>query len=319
MQPNQPKRTRRYCFTLWTHNQDIVNEANIQQIFNGILERHRESVGFIIGQLELCPGTNRRHFQCYIEFKRPQLGTRISTLLAVPSNSVHFEVSRGTSSENIDYCSKEESRVSGPWRVGDPQPGQGSRSDLESACNSLRDGGIKRVAEDHPSVYVKYAKGFQQLEQALRPSNHSFEPKEIIIRWGESGLGKTKFAYETYSNSEGGFYRAPAPTKGSVWFDGYNGESTVLFDDYGGASLYPLSMFLQLLDGYAMLVPVKGGFVPWKPRRIVITSNINPDMWYQGENPQQAYALRRRYTDVVEMTKPVPALIDSADITEETN
>ncbi|UYD39149.1 MAG: replication associated protein [Wigfec virus K19_443] len=298
MNQSTTNKARRYLFTLWLHNQDVVTQENIQSILDGL---PRDVIRFLVLQLELCPGTSRRHFQSYIEFTRPQLGTRIARLLAVPSDSLRFEVARGSSSQNIDYCTKEESRISGPWKLGDPSPGQGTRSDLSEACTTLRAHGIKRVAEDQPTVFVKYTKGLYALESILRNSIHTFSPKEVIIRWGSSGTGKTRFAYETYSSDPNGFYRAPAPYKGSYWFDGYQQESTVLFDDYGGDCLYPLPLMLQLLDGYGMLVPIKGGFVPWKPNRIVITSNIDPDLWYLAQNNEQVEALKRRFTDVKRM------------------
>jgi len=66
---------------------------------------------FSIFQLESCPETGRRHLQGYVRLRSPQ---RISALQrALPGG--HFEAAAAKESKNIEYCSKEESRVDGPW------------------------------------------------------------------------------------------------------------------------------------------------------------------------------------------------------------
>lgn len=287
--------SKRYCFTLWLHNQDIIDEENIQSTFDGLIEY---GVTFIIGQLELCPGTGRRHIQSYIEFKRAQRGTRIANVLGVPADSVHFQIANGSCDQNIAYCTKEASRLAGPYRMGEPSMGQGSRTDLLRATQVLREHGIKRVAEEHPTVFVKYHKGLSALQEALQPKP-VYKQRQVRVFWGPTGTGKTRRAYQEQPD----LYRVPAPTKGSYWFDGYSQESTVLIDDYGGTDgTYPITFMLQLLDGYPMKVPVKGGFVTWNPDIVYITSNIDPTIWYAGAPQAHIDALFRRFTLVEEIT-----------------
>lgn len=81
-----------------------------------------------------------------------------------------------------------------------------------------------------------------------------------------------------------------------MWFDGYEGQENVLFDDFHGG-VFKLPYLLKLLDRYPMRVPVKGGFVQWKPRRIFITSNIDPDLWFSNANREHVAALNRRFTE----------------------
>lgn len=52
-----------------------------------------------------------RHFQGYIEFKKP---TRLSAIKKL-FPKIHAEMSKGTRQQNIDYCSKSKTKISGPY------------------------------------------------------------------------------------------------------------------------------------------------------------------------------------------------------------
>jgi hypothetical protein len=109
-----------------------------------------------------------------------------------------------------------------------------------------------------------------------------------IVLWGRTGTGKTRFCYEQIKDST---YWSPGDYQ---WFDGYEGQRIVIIDDYRGE--YPLPLFLKLLDRYPMRVPVKGSFVEWCPKKIFITSNIEPAHWYQTDYESNCAMLRRLNT-----------------------
>ena len=69
---------------------------------------------YIVYQLELS-ATGTRHLQGYIEFKKAVV---FHEALEFFSSDFHFERRRATRRQARDYCSKEESRVRGPWSVG---------------------------------------------------------------------------------------------------------------------------------------------------------------------------------------------------------
>lgn len=112
---------------------------------------------------------------------------------------------------------------------------------------------------------------------------------EVLVFWGRTGAGKTRLVHELATD----LYIHP----GGAWFDGYDGQADVLFDDFGGSD-FRLPYLLKLLDRYQMTVPIKGGFVQWAPRRIFITSNIDPNNWYSGAFIEHQAALRRRITGI---------------------
>ena len=68
------------------------------------------------------------------------------------------------------------------------------------------------------------------------------------------------------------------PQGGSIWFDGYTGQETIITDDFSHRD-YKLSYLLRLLDRYAMTLPIKGGMIA---NNIIITSNYSPHSLYTG-------------------------------------
>lgn len=103
-----------------------------------------------------------------------------------------FTVCNDNSEACINYCSKELTRDTddniqgpmGPWWFPDEQAvrgvrGQGSRSDLEGAIDTLKQHGMKRVIQDHPEIYVKFGRGMKDLAQQLKPKYVAapFEPR----------------------------------------------------------------------------------------------------------------------------------------------
>lgn len=112
----------------------------------------------------------------------------------------------------------------------------------------------------------------------------------VIVYWGRTGSGKTRSVTE--NSNELWVY------PGNGWFDGYDGQEQVLFDDFSGSE-FKISYLLKLLDRYPMQVPIKGDFAHWVPQEIYITSNLDPDMWFPNAHSEHVAALRRRFTNVV--------------------
>lgn len=77
-----------------------------------------------------------------------------------------------------------------------------------------------------------------------------------------------------------------------VWWTGYCGQKTVLFDDFRGG--VPFHVLLTWLDGYPIVVPVHGGSVQLEATRIIITSNIPLEELYPNVDERQRLALKRR-------------------------
>jgi hypothetical protein len=104
---------------------------------------------------------------------------------------------------------------------------------------------------------------------------------------GPPGTGKTRKALE--ENKE---YYLLDNSGGPVWFDGYEGEETLVIDDFYGWIKY--NFILRLLDGHPCRLPIKGGFTYAGWTTVIITSNVHPDSWYKCDTQ----AMHRRITSI---------------------
>lgn len=94
---------------------------------------------YCIYQTEICPTTNKEHYQGYIEFKDKYSMKKIKELFN--DNTLHLEVRKGSQKQAIAYCSKSESRKEGtkPIVIGKPL-GQGHRTDLDEIFEDIEEG-----------------------------------------------------------------------------------------------------------------------------------------------------------------------------------
>ena len=98
--------------TLHLDTEEFDGETFLKQL----VEAKRIAYG--IGQIERCPTTGRLHFQFYIQAHRTQALSWVRKYIA---DRAHWEQARGNVQQCIDYCSKDDTRVAGPWTAGMPK------------------------------------------------------------------------------------------------------------------------------------------------------------------------------------------------------
>ena len=185
----------------------------------------------------------------------------------------HFEITRGTPQQNIDYCSKEGNFTEHGTRPMDPKEAgrRGGEMEIErweEAWTAAKEGRIEDIPADirlrHYGTIVKVASRFQQPPEEL----DSLDNLWIV---GEHGTGKSTWVHRTYP----GAYK-----KGfTKWWCGFRednpGHKTVLLDD-----LHPKFAEKEMLKNWADVFPfqaeIKGGSMTIRPERIIVTSNYHP-------------------------------------------
>ncbi len=258
-----------------------------------LLLKSLPGISFYVFQLEKCPETGRLHYQGYMEFDKKY---RLSTLRlrwVVVGPPPHFDLRRGTQDQAIEYCSKEETRMSGPWSFGEKSKSvQGQRTDLEGIYDLIKSGhGMVDIIDSAPASFIRYSSGIEKMILYLKRPRPLDSPPIIELYYGSTGTGKSRQAYELYPD----LYSKDPETH---WWDLYSAQITVLVDDFAGrASKTSLTSLLRLLDRYPITKQVKGAHVRLLFERLIITTNIHPSDWYDFENRvTQKAALFRRIT-----------------------
>ncbi len=268
---------------------------------NNPLEEDTESIhGFAriyrrgIVQLERGTGSTL-HLQGYLEARTP---IRISSLRLLFGGRAHWERRRGTARSAWDYCKKDQHLQDGDNSFihsfgTEPGPGgPGRRSDLYDLNQAIQGGSsLRGLREDFGEQIIKYSKGIRTLIDLHSEARDRSTGKMVFCFWGDTETGKTRTAWELYPD----LYDLPIQQGRSMWFNGYEGEKVVLFDEFEGEM--PLTSLLRILDRYALKVPTKGGYVQLVADIIIVTSNSHPREWYtwEGRENKEA-ALMRRFT-----------------------
>ncbi len=281
---------RFWCFT----SCDTETEQKFLQTIEGGLDALGGDVRYIVFQKERA-STGKIHYQGYVEFKKSYRFNRVRALIA---GNAHFEARRGTATEAIAYCKKEDTRIEGPWEFGQASKGPGTRTDLGSFRDAIRDGARRRdLFDSQPVMMAKFPKFYEAYRMTLQPEG--WRSVECVLLIGDTGTGKTRWVYDNWK----GFWRLPMITTG-LWFDTYDGHTHALMDDFAGAaSKVSLVSLLQILDGYFIKVPIKHGFTWWGPTHIAVTTNLEPRSWYQWNKREHQYmALARRFTKIMQFT-----------------
>lgn len=285
----QQATARAWC---WTLNID-ADPGPVATAFGLLLadRDHRYSVW----QLEKAPTTGKLHYQGYTEFAKPKKLGGMKKLM----NSAHFEKRLGSREQARDYCMKEDTRVHpaeehGDWAKG----GSGARSDILALYKDIKRGdSAATLVENHTVAFFKYHKGVDKVKSILSLAKPRTLTAPIVkVFWGKSGSGKTRSVYEMESD-ENLFSLVTNTSQNQIWWDGYEGQEAVLFDDFYGGIKH--GEMLKYLDRYKCRLAFKGGMTDMAWKRVYITSNRPPWSWYK--DPKGWAALERRLVEFGEI------------------
>ena len=106
--------------------------------------------------------------------------------------------------------------------------------------------------------------------------------------YGAPGTGKSHSARHDYGDDV--YIKAQ-----NKWWDGYNGQKTVILDDYDCKDV--LGHYLKIwADRYACTGEVKGATVNLQHEKFIITSNYSIGECFS--DPVMCEAIRRRFTEI---------------------
>lgn len=270
-----PNGFKNWCATLQVED-GVDGEAMLGEMFT------KGDLRYICGQLEC--GTHL-HLQFYVQRQKQ---TSLLQMKRQVNDKAHWEPCRATVAQNIAYVTKEETRVAGPWAFGTPCT-TGQRTDLDRVAEMVDMGAsLRSVAIECKTTFIRYHKGIKAYHDMINsrgPRVMGPDGPEVWVFWGASGTGKSRDAFSRWPDA----YRKMTTDK---WWDGYNGQETVILDDFKGASMR-LHDFQTLIDWYPLQVETKGSTVEMSATRFVFTSNKHPSEWYSPESDPEGTVMRR--------------------------
>lgn len=272
---------KRWCFTL---NNPTINEIDLQHALEDL------GADYIVFQLEEGEA-GTPHYQGFVCFSSKK---RLTSLANQIEGAPHWEIARGTVSQNRTYCTKEEGRIGEPTEWGTPPPEKGARTDLWEIHSKLKAGTLstKDYANEHFDLFVRYPKLVENYELSqIEPRRDGCEI-HVTLLLGLAGAGKSFLAKRLAAElGLGPVYRHSL----GKWWDGYRGERVVIFDDFRGHSL-SITDFKLVFDRYALRVQVKGASCDLAATHFFITSNVNPlDWWREEIATREEAAITRRF------------------------
>lgn len=157
-------RSRAFTFTLF--NPDVS------------LEDHRDEfmthAKYVVFQKEVAPTTGREHYQGYLFLEGHNGIVRASVPKRFPClRGSHIEIAQGSVADNKKYCTKEESRVAGPWEFGsEPSVGRPkAKHSIEDAIAALEEAhyDLDVLARSQPILFAKFHRQLEALAARCQP------------------------------------------------------------------------------------------------------------------------------------------------------
>lgn len=288
---------RNWCYTAFPPTGIHLTVAEVEIA----CEKERAENGkchlkYLIWQEEICPRTGQRHLQLYGEFKNPVAGSYLGRVLLRGRElergddgqwlrRMHHEPRRGSPEQARDYCRKEQSRHAGPFEYGTFGKGQGERSDLQVySARIIADPNLKRVAAEFPHMVVKYPRGTELLISVAPKPKVPWSIPKIYVLLGPPGCGKTRWVYDHASEED--IYEYGMYSTGAVWFDGYEEQPVILFDEFDNDIGLP--QLNKLLGGYGNRVNCKGSTKRFAGIKVVVFTSNATDLSQLWKNPDPA-------------------------------
>jgi hypothetical protein len=207
--------------------------------------------------------------------------------------TAHIEAAQGSSLENRTYIAKE-----GKWENNEKCDTKIEGTFEEWGVMPVeRQGGvgveaiiIERIQEGATNAEIllefpHYLRGIRDVEyvrQSLKAEENrdKWRDLETIYIFGGTGLGKTRYVMDGF-----GYSNVYAVNNYKHPFDGYTGESVMLFDEFcSGIRIQDMNNYL---DGYPLALPARYSNKQACYERVFIISNLDLLQQYKHEQLHQ--------------------------------
>lgn len=219
------------------------------------------------------------HLQGYVIWEKTQ---RLSGCKKAHPTA-HWEIAKGTTSQNYTYCTKDNIVTeigNRPSDDGGKGGGDAEKARWEAAKTAAIEGRVDDVPAD---IYVRYYRTLQQIAKDHMSKAPDASHEAGIWLYGLPRTGKSRVVREVFPEA----YDKPQ----NKWWDGYRGESVIHIEDFDCKEMGHLMKIW--LDRYGFTAETKGSAMHIRPKTVIVTSNYLPeDLW--GNDLVMAEAIRQR-------------------------
>ena len=253
------------------------------------------------GQLELCPTTERLHWQFVVCFNKK---VRLGGVKTVLGQQVHAELSKSDAANA--YVHKPDTSQGRRWEWGHVPLKRNSRTDWDSVWDDAVRGDFTAI---NAQIKVCHYSSLRKIAMDhMKPVGIE---KQVDVYIGPTGLGKSRRAWHEASMD------AYPKTPTSKFWDGYQGQLHVVIDEFTGQ--IEITHMLRWLDRYPVLIETKGSGTVLMANHFWICSNLPPRQWYPNAPEVQIEALLRRLNIVYFETEWIPPTLMNSTGEEDTN
>jgi len=279
-------RSKNFCFTLNNYSEEELESVSKWDCKYLI-------VGKEVGE------SGTPHLQGFIVFKETRT---LSVLKKKLSDRAHWEIMRGTPQQAAEYCKKDgnfaEIGVAPLTPAEKGAKGGTMEKDRWDDILSLAEAGDwESLKIKHAEVYVNKLKALEYVNKKRKKIIETLDG-EMEHQWlyGPPGTGKS---LQARKENPGAFIKDPK----TKWWDGYNGEETVIIDDFDKYQVSQGGDMKRWMDRYAFQAEFKGGYEVIRPKKIIVTSNYHPSDIWEDEITVNAVLRRTEVRHFTELKK----------------
>lgn len=287
---SQNKQGRRFLLTI---NNPKETDDNFEKYVQEL-----EHFKYCIFQREKGHETGTEHFQVFIIFT---IAKRFSTIKSY-FPTAHIEACKGSNVQCRDYCCKSDTRVSGPYEIGQFVE-ERSRTDISNFIELCQLGASDvEIAKLYPSLYLKSLDKISKIRQSYVGDEFLNKLRDVDVTYiyGLPGTGKTRYIYDNYKFGE--FYHTSVYNNST--FDGYNGQDVLVLDEFAGK--INIELMNRLLDRYPFELPARFANKVACYTKVYIISNFKITELYKDEQSSKKIlfdAFLRRVKKIVRFEK----------------
>lgn len=252
---------------------------------------------YFIWQMERGGNSEHLHAQAYLHGRKQTRFTQLKREFF--GRYPHLEKAEGTARQNIDYCSKAETRVSPTYyEIGEQPSAQGHRSDLADVARSISDNPtitVQQLALNYPATFMRYHSGIRNYHELTAQPPERPDCAACFL-YGSTGGGKSILAQ---------CLAGPEPyewTAGSICPLRYKFEKTMICEDLmphqrmvSNTTSIPPEMICQMLSTTRKSFRTLYGSLPWHVTMHIYESNYTLDELYEKYSEQTRDAVKRRF------------------------